>query len=74
MDTYLLENVTTMAMDESGNEVFLKRNAKGSYDRYGKEVELNLSDYDIPLYMTDDGELYLVPVRPWAISCWHLPA
>ena len=63
VDTYLLENVTTMATDESGNEVFLKRNAKGSYDRYGKEVELNLSDYDIPLYMTDDGELYLVPVQ-----------
>lgn len=62
-DTYLLESVTTFAMDEEGNELLLKRNEKGSYDRYGKEVEINLFDYSIPLYRVEEQELYLFPLQ-----------
>ena len=62
-DTYLLESVSTFAMDAEGNELFLKRNEKGSYDRYGREVEIRLSDYAIPLYRCEEPELYLFPMQ-----------
>ena len=62
-DTCLLDNVATTVLDEDGNEVFLKRNKKGSYDRYGKEVKLNLADYHINLYTSVENGLRLMPLQ-----------
>ena len=62
-DTSLLDTVTTNLTNEDGVPTLLKRLEKGSFDRYGKEVVLNLSDYDIPVYWSEEENLYLLPLQ-----------
>ena len=62
-DTSLLDNLTSGYMDENGNPILIERVKKGSFDRYGKEIELDLAAYDIPLYWSEEEGLYLVPMQ-----------
>ena len=62
-DTNLIDSVSTDLKTEEGTDILVKRNDKGSYDRYGKEVTLNLKDYNIPVYWSQEDELYLVPLQ-----------
>ncbi len=62
-DTSLLDTLTSGYMDENGNPILIERVKKGSFDRYGKEIELDLAAYDIPLYWSEEEGLYLVPMQ-----------
>ena len=62
-DSSLLDIVGTDVKDEEGNPLLLERINKGSFDRYGKEITLNLADYDIHLYRAEEEELYLAPMQ-----------
>ena len=62
-NTGLLDNVSTNLKNENGGDVLLKRIKAGAYDRYGKEVVLNLKDYDIPVYRSEKEKLYLLPLQ-----------
>ena len=46
-DASLMDMVSLEPMDEEGNPLLLQKLEKGSFDRYGKEVELRLVDYAI---------------------------
>ncbi len=59
----LLDMVTSDFVDEDGNPVLFDRIDRGSFDRYGREIELDLSAYDIPLYWSEEDALYLVPLQ-----------
>ena len=59
----LLDMVTSDFVDEDGNPVLFDRIDRGSFDRYGSEIELDLSAYDIPLYWSEEDALYLVPLQ-----------
>ena len=62
-DTSLLDMVSTDVIDEKGNAVLFERIDRGSFDRYGSEIEIDLSAYDIPLYWSAEDKLYLVPLQ-----------
>ena len=62
-DNSLLDMVSSDEFDKKGNPVLFRRIDRGSFDRYGKEIEINLADYDIPLYWSEEDELYLVPLQ-----------
>ena len=62
-DYSLLDVVSDSYTDENGNPVLIDRVQKGSFDRYGREVELDLAAYQIPLYTVYDEGLYLVPLQ-----------
>ena len=72
-DTSLLDMVTADSYDDEGNSLLLERIEKGSFDRYGKEIELDLKNYDIPLYYVEDEELYLVPLQTMGDFLLSLP-
>ena len=59
----LLDMVSSDEFDSEGNAVLFARVDKGSFDRYGKEIDIDLSDYDIPLYWSAEDALYLVPLQ-----------
>ena len=62
-DYSLLDVVSDSYTDENGDPVLIDRVQKGSFDRYGREVELDLAAYKIPLYTVYDEGLYLVPLQ-----------
>lgn len=62
-DTNLIDSVSTDLKTEEGTDILVKRNDKGSYDRYGKEVTLNLTDYHISVYWSQEEGLYLIPLQ-----------
>ena len=62
-ESSLLDLVGIDMHTDDGTDILVKRNLKGSYDRYGKEVELNLTDYDIPIYWSEESRLYLIPLQ-----------
>ena len=72
-DTSLMDRVITNASDKNGNDLMLTRDKKGAYDRYGKKVEIDLADYDIPLYYSEENDLYLVPVQTLSDFLFALP-
>ena len=59
----LLDIVASDAVDEEGNPLLFNRIQKGSFDRYGKELDLPLYDYDIQLFWSAEDGLYLVPLQ-----------
>ena len=65
-DYSLIDLVSNTFMDENGNPALIDRIAKGSFDRYGKEVVLDLAAYSIQLYTVYDEGLYLVPLQTMA--------
>ena len=54
----LLDMLSASGFTEAGESELFQRNLEASYDRYGDEVKLNLSDYHIPMVM-QDGKYYL---------------
>ncbi len=54
----LLDILSASGFTEAGESELFQRNLEASYDRYGDEVKLNLSDYHIPMVM-QDGNYYL---------------
>ena len=62
-DSSLLDSVSDTYIDEDGNPILLERIEKGSFDRYGKEIELDLAAYQIPLYWNEEEGLYLLPLQ-----------
>ena len=62
-DRSLLDMVSVDFHDEDGNPLLLNRIGRGSFDRYGHEIEIDLSDYDIPIYWSESDELYMVPLQ-----------
>ena len=62
-DNSLLDMVASDEFDEKGNSVLFQRIDRGSFDRYGREIEINLADYDIPLYWSEEDGLYLAPLQ-----------
>ena len=62
-DNSLLDMVAADEYDEDGNSLLFQRIDKGSFDRYGREIEIDLADYDIPLYWSDEDGLYLIPLQ-----------
>ena len=54
----LLDLLSSSGFTEAGESELFQRNLEASYDRYGDEVKLNLSDYHIPMVM-QDGKYYL---------------
>lgn len=59
----LKDMVSLNLTDDDGNPMLLEKIQEGSFDRYGKEVELNLSDYMIPMVWSEENGLYLVPLQ-----------
>ena len=72
-DSSLIDVVAEEAPEESGNSYLIERINKGSFDRYGKEAVLNLEDYDIHLYLSQEQELYLVPLHTMGVFLISLP-
>lgn len=62
-DNSLLDLVSHMYTDENDDPILIERVEKGSYDRYGKELVLDLAAYKIKLYWSSEDELYLVPMQ-----------
>ena len=62
-DTSLLDMVTSDSTDDDGNPLLFERIEKGSFDRYGKEIELDLTDYKINLYYSEEDGTLLVPLQ-----------
>lgn len=62
-DRSLIDMVSTDEFDEEGNAVLFQRVNKGSFDRYGSAVEIDLAAYDIPLYWSAEDGLYLLPLQ-----------
>ena len=62
-DSSLLDMISSDSCDSDGNSLLFERIEKGSFDRYGKEIELNLKNYDIPMYWIEEEDLYLVPLQ-----------
>ncbi|MBQ9064276.1 MAG: hypothetical protein IJ123_02395 [Blautia sp.] len=62
-NTNLLDTVASNQTIEDYKPALLRRLQIGSYDRYGKEIVLNLSDYDIPVYWSEEDSLYLLPLQ-----------
>lgn len=62
-DHSLLDIVSANSWDEDGNPLLFQRIEKGSFDRYGKEITLELEEYGIPLYWSEGEGLYLAPLQ-----------
>ena len=73
-DSSLIDQVSEEAPEESGRFYLIERINKGSFDRYGKETVLNLEDYDIHLYLSQEQELYLVPLHTMGVFLITLPS
>ncbi len=61
--TTLLDIVSTDITIDDGTQILLQRNSKGSFDRYGKEVVLDLTKYQIPAFYSKTDSLYLLPLQ-----------
>ena len=72
-DASLMDMVSLEPMDEEGNPLLLQKLEKGSFDRYGKEVELRLVDYAIHMVWSEEDNLYLVPIQTMADFLTALP-
>lgn len=72
-DTSLLDMVSTDSYDSDGNPVLFERIEKGSFDRYGKEIEIDLTAYDISLKWSEEDGLYLVPLQTMGDLLLALP-
>ena len=59
----LLDNVSDDYTDENGEPILIERIKKGSFDRYGKQLDLDLSAYRISLYWNDEEGIYLIPLQ-----------
>ena len=62
-DKGLLDVVSINEKTDDGSSALIRRNEKGSYDRYGKEVTLDLKEYSIPVYWSEEEQLYLLPLQ-----------
>ena len=65
-DKALLDMVTMNLYNEKGESIIMERLEQGSFDRYGKEIMLNLKNYGIPMYWNEEDNLYLVPMQTLA--------
>lgn len=59
----LLDIVSDAYTDEEGNPALIEKIRQGSFDRYGKEIELDLAAYQIPLYWSAEDGIYLIPMQ-----------
>ena len=57
----LLDTVTNSSLTNAGGQDLFNRLDQGSFDRYGSEVFLDLSKYEIRIYYDDEG--YYVPLQ-----------
>lgn len=71
-DTSLLDMVSLDYHDDKGDALVLERIERGSFDRYGTEVELCLNDYDITICWNEADGLYLVPLQTLSDFCLAL--
>jgi hypothetical protein len=62
-DSSLLDTLGGGYTDENGDPILVERIERGSFDRYGKEIELDLDAYGIPAYWSEEDGLYLVPLQ-----------
>ena len=62
-DSSLLDTLGGGYTDENGDPILVERIERGSFDRYGKEIELDLDAYGIPVYWSEEDGLYLVPLQ-----------
>ena len=62
-DKSLIDVVSSRYTDENGGSTLIERIEKGSFDRNGKELELDLAAYQIPLFYSADDGLYLLPLQ-----------
>ena len=72
-DTSLLDLVASDSYDDEGNPVLFERIEKGSFDRYGKEIEIDLAAYDISLQWSEEDGLYLAPLQTMGDLLLALP-
>ena len=59
----LLDSVSDVYTDENGDSILIERIKKGSFDRYGKQLDLDLAAYQIPLYWNEENGIYLIPLQ-----------
>ncbi len=62
-ESSLLDIVADLYTDEDGNPSLIEKIKQGSFDRYGKEIELDLAAYQIPLYWNTEDSIYLIPMQ-----------
>ena len=62
-DNSLIDMVASDSVDDNGNPVLLNRIEKGSFDRHGREITLDLGSYQIPMCWSEENNLYLVPLQ-----------
>ncbi len=62
-DRSLLDKASELYTGEDGGPALIEKIERGSFDRYGKSVELDLAAYHIGLYWSGEDDLYLVPLQ-----------
>lgn len=72
-DSSLLDMVTMNSYTEDEAHPLLQRVEKGSFDRYGKSIEINLTDYDIPMCYVEGRNLHLVPLQTMRDLLFAIP-
>ena len=67
-DSSLIDLVVGGETDEEGNPLLIEKINRGSFDRSGRQVDISLSDYQIPMhYVNVEGkDLYLLPLQTLA--------
>ena len=61
--TSLLDSISDLYTDVNSQSGLIEKIQQGSFDRYGKEIELDLDAYDISLYWSEQDSVYLVPLQ-----------
>jgi len=58
-----LLDLVSLNINDAEEYPLLKRVEKGSFDRYGKSIEISLADYQIPMCYVEEQHLHLVPLQ-----------
>ena len=59
----IMDMVSTPVKDAKGRGIYLKRNASGTVERYGKDITMNLKNYHIDLVRK--GNKYYIPLQTY---------
>ena len=57
-DTMLIDILSACGFNEEGENSLFQRNRQASFDRYGREITINLADYAIDVFV-QDGKFYI---------------
>ena len=57
-DTMLIDILSASGFNEEGENSLFQRNRQASFDRYGREITINLADYAIDVFV-QDGKFYI---------------